>query len=173
MKNWQSFPSGSSAQVLAHAAYQRSRGRQPSMTYKSERNPHKALALAKETYNKVSKNMKEGLSIMMYNLKRKEYSPYVLDAIVLRDFNLWLSEGVLTYRMMGFTEAEFGELVRQNRISYARWMIRRLFEGAYTADWQIKSIVEEVMAMVASGVADWTELGTRPSKLQALVRDAA
>jgi len=42
-KGYQPF---SAEYVVAHAKWKKSRGRQPSMSYKGERNPHKALALA-------------------------------------------------------------------------------------------------------------------------------
>ncbi|MFA5413494.1 MAG: hypothetical protein WC348_03060 [Patescibacteria group bacterium] len=40
------WPEGSAEQVVAHAAWQRSRGHNPSMSFVGERNPCKALALA-------------------------------------------------------------------------------------------------------------------------------
>jgi hypothetical protein len=43
-----SIPVNSAEYVVAHAMYQRSRGRKPSMVFKNERNPLKALALAKQ-----------------------------------------------------------------------------------------------------------------------------
>jgi len=41
-----SLPKGSALYVIAHAAWQRSRGRRPSMSFLTERNPRKALASA-------------------------------------------------------------------------------------------------------------------------------
>lgn len=46
-KSFRKFPVGSAEYVLAHAAWRRSRGRKPSMGYLTERNPTKALKLAK------------------------------------------------------------------------------------------------------------------------------
>lgn len=40
------FETGTPERVVAHAAWQRSRGRQPSMFFMNEANPRKALALA-------------------------------------------------------------------------------------------------------------------------------
>lgn len=41
------YEKGSAEQVLAHAVWQRSRGRNPSMCFAGERNPHKALLFAR------------------------------------------------------------------------------------------------------------------------------
>lgn len=43
------FKMGTPERVVAHAAWQRSRGRQPSMFFMNEANPRKALALAIQT----------------------------------------------------------------------------------------------------------------------------
>lgn len=44
---------GSAEQVIAHAAWQRSRGRNPSMPFITQRNPRKALALANSVVSRV------------------------------------------------------------------------------------------------------------------------
>lgn len=47
-RSWQELVPGSFAQVIAHAAWRRSRGKEPSMSYRGIRNPRKALAAAEK-----------------------------------------------------------------------------------------------------------------------------
>lgn len=44
-------PEGSAERVLAHARYQKTRGRRPSMHFSLERNPHTALKVAQSVIN--------------------------------------------------------------------------------------------------------------------------
>lgn len=45
-RSWQSLPNGSPEQVVAHAAWRRSRGKGPSMPYGNIRRPGEALRAA-------------------------------------------------------------------------------------------------------------------------------
>jgi hypothetical protein len=45
-QSWQNLPTGSPEQVVAHAAWRQSRGKDPSMTYGTIRNPRPALGVA-------------------------------------------------------------------------------------------------------------------------------
>lgn len=64
---------GSAEQVVAHAAWQRSRGRNPSMSFVGEHNPRKALALANSVI-RAAQRTKLIDSIGAVVVRRKSYS---------------------------------------------------------------------------------------------------
>ena len=64
---------GSAEQVLVHAAWQRSRGRNPSMSFVGEHNPRKALSLANSVI-RAAQHTKLIDSIGAVIVRRKSYS---------------------------------------------------------------------------------------------------
>lgn len=64
---------GSAEQVLAHSAWQRSRGRNPSMSFVGERNPRKALSLARSVI-RAARHTKLVNSVGAVVVQRKSYN---------------------------------------------------------------------------------------------------
>lgn len=72
MSNLSHHAQGSAEHVVAHAAWRRSRGRNPSMSFIGERNPLKALAIANSVI-RVARNTALIDSIGAVVVRRKSY----------------------------------------------------------------------------------------------------